>query len=308
MSCQFGFPVQWTGCRLCIAIGLVAVPALAAGAQDSVHTIVDPPATSCLDSIPASAFHQVALYASVLLHDSASSRFASSADNLLQESAIRAQQLLGAKGNAVPNGAPLVSWHEVDAPLHIVAYRDGRIIRRPITRGPDSSAAALMARALDSVVNERILDWAADSARDSIAFDFAFSRPKLDSAGKVRLPHTSRTAIPLLVIAEPWEREVAPVRTSDHPYYPEFSRSRDYQGTVLISFVVDTSGHVVKSTIRDLWPRDKPRLYGTRLLAYQAFVDASEKFLAGASFVPASVGGCIMSQLVQMPFSYQLNK
>jgi hypothetical protein len=291
-----------------IAALLLAVQPLVARGQDSVHTIVDPPAGSCLISIPRSAFRRVAVYASVLLHDSASARFGSSADNLLQESVIRAQRLLGARGNVVPNGEPIVSWHEVDAPLHIVAYRNGRITRRPITRGPDSSAAALMATALDSVDVRGLLDWSADSARDSIAFDFAFSRPVLDSAGKITLPHPTRTAIPLLAIAEPWEREVAPISGSEHPEYPEFSRARDYEGNVLLSFVVDTSGRAVASTIHDLWPRDKPRLHGTSLLAYQAFVDESKEFVAGAHFVPASLAGCLKSQLVQMPFHYQLNK
>ena len=308
MSRRFGSSARWTGSSLRIAVLLLVFPALVARAQDGGHTIVDGPAASCLKDIPAKSFHRVALYASVVLHDSASSRFATSADNLLQESVIRAQQLLGAKGNVLPNGEPMVSWHEVSAPLHIVAYRDGRLTRRPITRSPDSSAAGLMARALDSAVTEGILDWAADSSRDSVAFDFAFSRPTFDSAGKIGLPHPTRTAIPLLAIPEPWERQVAPARAWDHPEYPEFSRSRDYEGTVLISFVVDTSGRAVKSTIRDLWPKEKPPLHGTNLFAYRAFVDASERFLANARFVPASIGGCLTNQLAQMPFHYELNK
>jgi hypothetical protein len=63
--------------------------------------------------------------------------------------------------------------------------------------------AALMAQALTKTSTLGLLDWAAESARDSVRFDIALVRPWLDSAGHVSKPNFKRTPLPLLSVGAP---------------------------------------------------------------------------------------------------------
>jgi hypothetical protein len=74
-----------------------------------------------------------------------------------------------------------------------------------------------------------------------------------------------------------------------------------------MSFVVDTSGHVVMSSVRDLWPGDKPRLTGDAATYYESFVESVRAALPKFQFYPAEIGGCKAKELVQMPFQFSLN-
>jgi hypothetical protein len=262
---------------------------------------------TCLERIPPSAFTRVVVYGFVDPSDSVSGSFASSADNLLQELVIKAQTLLGAKANVLPSGEPTVTWRGVDLPLHLTAYRDGRIVARAGPQ-PASTAASLMAKALDSISTAGVLDWSADSARDSIPFEIHFARPILDSAGHVRPPHVKRAALPLLSMLMPWEAEVSAKRGQPHPHYPDEARREYYEATIILSFSVDTTGYAVESSIHDVWPKEKPRLRGSDLRKYDSFVEASKQGVLKIEFVPARIGGCKVKQLVQMPFVYGLRR
>ena len=68
-----------------------------------------------------------------------------------------------------------------------------------------------------------------------------------------------------------------------------------------------TTGRVVDSTIRDVWPKDKPRLTGHELYQYTSFIRATASALRRTEFEPANIGGCRVKQLVEMPFVFALN-
>ena len=289
--------------RCLVACGLV-LPSIAR-AQDTHYVLVDRQA--CLERIPAAAFRRVAVYAYAEFPDSVSRSFASSVDNLVQAVVFKAHQLLGAPAGTAPAGEPAVAWWGVGDPLQLMAYRDGRITRRA-NPGVRSTAAWLLARALDSTETGGILDWSDLRGRDSVAFDIGLDRPSVDSLGTLSVPRIRRPAVPLLSVSAPWERQVAPQPGRQvHPHYPEAARNEGYQATLIMQFLVDTMGRVVDSTIRDVWPKDKPRLTGHELSQYTSFLRATTSALRRMEFEPASIGGCRVKQLAEMPFVFGLN-
>jgi hypothetical protein len=262
--------------------------------------------SNCIDHIPPSAFKRVVVYAYVDPQDSVSASFAQSADNFLQEVVNRTQHQLGASGDRLPVGEPAVNWRGVDVSLHLVAYKDGRIlVMHRDSSNVVAAAASLVARALDSMSMPGQLEWeSADSARDSVRFDIAFVRPVIDSAGHVGMPGHKRAAVPVFSVLAPWEQHVEAKPGQTPPSYPAGARLQGYEGTVLLSFVVDTTGRAVMSTVRDLWPEKKPRWTARDSSAYRSFLEETKQAIGRIEFVPARIGGCPERELVQMPFVY----
>ena len=284
---------------------LIACPAVIR-AQDTLTMGHHPHANRCTDQLPPSVFTRVVVYATVRTADSVSRNFATSADNLLQDLVVSAQKLLGAKAETLPEGEPSIDWRVADAMLPITAFPDGRLEAADV---PPGSPAALVRRALNDRSALGLLDWSADSARDSITFDIDFVRPSLDSAGHVSKPTLKRAAIPLLSLLTPWERPVTQKHPgSHHPHYPDEANRAGYEAMVLLNFIVDSTGHAVDSTVKELWPSGKQRPTGLDLSMYQQFLEATKRAIPQIEFVPASIGGCLVNELVQMPFVFSLRR
>ena len=77
-------------------------------------------------------------------------------------------------------------------------------------------------------------------------------------------------------------------------------------GTLVLQFVVDTSGRADTTTVRDVWPADRPRLTSDPGEYYAAFMRTATEALRRARFYPAGIAGCRVRQLVQLPFTYTL--
>jgi protein TonB len=86
--------------------------------------------------------------------------------------------------------------------------------------------------------------------------------------------------------------------------YPRYSETHRVSGTLLVQFVVDTSGRADMSTFHDLWPSNKPRLTGELGDYYAQFVAAVRDYAEKAKFTPARVGACKLRQMVQMPIEF----
>ena len=262
-------------------------------------------AASCIDRIPPSAFTRVAVYAHAHFDDKVSAAFAQSGDNFLQELVDRVQRQLGAAPGKLPVGEPAVTWRGAEDWLYLVAHKDGGIVIAAHDSIKPGSSASLFARAMDSVSTIGQLEWSADSARDSVRFHIAFDWPLLDSAGHVSKPSIDAPAIPVFSILMPWQRQVRMKPNQTTPRYPN-GDARRYKATILLTFTVDSTGHVIPSSVHDLWPNDKPRPTGPDSIAYQSFLEETERTAINIEFYPAIIGGCRVNQLVQMPFEYKL--
>ena len=82
-------------------------------------------------------------------------------------------------------------------------------------------------------------------------------------------------------------------------------RIRGFAGTVRLQFVIDAAGRAVPETIRDVWPPGEARLVGPPRFAYDSVVRVMQLSLGSARFVPARIGRCAVSQLVQQAFTYR---
>jgi protein TonB len=91
------------------------------------------------------------------------------------------------------------------------------------------------------------------------------------------------------------EEPVHPLGGSS-PQYPESLRSSGEEGEVLAEFVVNENGRVEMSTFKVLNSSNP------------AFTASVRKALAGMRFRPAKIGGRSVSQVVQQPFQFKLNK
>jgi protein TonB len=96
--------------------------------------------------------------------------------------------------------------------------------------------------------------------------------------------------------ADQVDRQVGLIPGVRPPTYPEALRSAGIEGKVLVEFVVDERGQPVQGSIRVVQSDN------------DLFADAVRVALGRLRFTPAEVGGKKVSQLVQMPFVFTLNR
>jgi protein TonB len=107
-------------------------------------------------------------------------------------------------------------------------------------------------------------------------------------------PHTPGDGSPFR--ADQVDRQVGLIPGVRPPAYPEALRSAGIEGKVLVEFVVDERGQPVQGSVRVVQSDN------------DLFADAVRAALGRLRFTPAEVGGKKVSQLVQMPFVFTLNR
>jgi protein TonB len=96
--------------------------------------------------------------------------------------------------------------------------------------------------------------------------------------------------------ADQVDRQVALIPGVRPPTYPEALRSAGIKGKVVVEFVVDERGQPMQGSIRIVQSDN------------DLFTDAVRVALGRLRFTPAEVGGKKVSQLVQMPFVFTLDR
>jgi protein TonB len=96
--------------------------------------------------------------------------------------------------------------------------------------------------------------------------------------------------------ADQVDRQVGLIPGVRPPAYPEALRSAGIEGKVVVEFVVDERGQPVQGSVRVVHSDN------------ELFADAVRVALGRLRFTPAEVGGRKVSQLVQMPFVFTLNR
>ena len=116
-------------------------------------------------------------------------------------------------------------------------------------------------------------------------------------------PIRAEIAVPMMIIQTPRIHTVCGIHNVV-PSYPSGPLMGSATGRVILQFVVDTTGRADMSTLRDIWPSDKPRLEGRLGSYYASFVKAARTAIAKSTYDPARIGGCKVRQVVQQPFTY----
>lgn len=288
----------------------VATEAL--GQEGRAAPVAVPARNVCLDAIPASTLRRVPVYLTARLVDSSGSHstLRDGVDLLTQSVAKTTLALLGAGDGVLPAAEPTVTWRSLESEVLVVARRDGRISwkvkppTRPSVVHVDDKGAEIVGRALDSVqARGETLVFPATVTVDSISWLLQLKRAGLDEAGEPRVPKL-RMGFLVFSVLSPRERQVSVERVRVR--YPPDLRNSGFTGRILMQFVVDTTGHAVPSTIRDLFPAGTPPLSTDEQVAYEQFLRYTRQALELGWFKPASLGGCPVPQLVQQPFSFVL--
>jgi hypothetical protein len=264
----------------------------------------------CLDSIPAAAMKRVPVYAAAEITgtDPVTPSAVASMDLLTQAVAEQARALLGAGAGQLPPGEPSITWRHLEPQLLVVAHRDGRMtwrVQPPVwvsERNTGDSAAQHLARALAAArARGEAFFWDDALRADSLTWLLRVEPATLAEGGSVT-PPTLRAGFPVFSVLTPaiLPADVERMRTN----YP-MVRIRGFAGTVRLQFVVDTAGRAVSSTIRDVWPAGEARLVGPPRFAYDSVVRVMQLAVEGARFVPARIGRCAISQLMQQAFTYR---
>lgn len=290
-----------------IALGLLLCAAAPATAQTYDTSYVLVPPSRCV--VPDSLLTRVPVYAWIDLPDSGTSAFRISAENLLQDVAMHVRSLLGVAPNVLPKGEPSVRWFDSGTPLEVTARRAGRLTWRPAAPH-DTAGAALLGRALaNSLADGSFFIWDSTMVGDSVRFRVELTRPLVEMGGRVEPLELKHAAIPVFSMRVPREAEVAPKPGDNPPRYPDDARGSGYEATVVMGFVVDTTGHALMQTAHDIWPPGKPRPEGGAGRMYAEFYRAVLRALAKMQFYPANIGGvCRVDQWVQMPFEFKLSR
>lgn len=288
---------------------------LRAQQQPDAQATVSPVMTGssiCVDTISESRMQRVVVYAAPVLADSLPRVFIPSADNFTQLVVERVWLLLKAQPNVLPRGEPGVTWRGLTGVI-VTASRDGKIHVRSAQRQDSavsprlSSGAALLMNAVSALRDDgEVVSWPDGVAADSFSFNIELVSPVIDRSGKTSMPPT-RVAVPLFSVVAPWEEQAR----GTHPgtmSYPAENQRAGVSGNANMQFVVDTNGRADRSTIHDMWPATRPRLTGSSHDYYAAFVKAARRAIETAQFVPATIGGCRVRQLIQEPFTFDIRR
>ena len=288
-------------------VGMAVIPAGAAG-QTIQAGALEPDSSACLANIPAKLMKRAGVYLTVdvvLPSDSTAKLATDPALALSRAMAIYARELLGAPAGQAPAAEPVVTWRDAEGTMRITVHRAGKLSF--VDMNPKKSgiggAAMLLESGLTSAINAGFkFEWPAGVTTDSIVFDI-----QLDSEGAEKgvTPTPREGQEPLFTVMTPWEtdqvRQIRPPRIS----YPPAVTSPGMEGYIHLNFVVDTTGRVVISTVRDIWPIGRPRLTGEMGRYYDAFLKAVREGLPTARFAPARYGGCPVQMWVRQSFEFK---
>jgi len=236
----------------------------------------------------------------------------SSVANLLQAIADRADTILQAPVGKLLPGEPAYTDANIHRPLFVSWHRDGRLTWRIGEDGwnpqpnPDSTGALLIEHALTAAqtAGDVYMMWPDTVKRDSLDFRLGLEHAWVDTSRGPRR-FAERYAIPLFSVDALMETDVAVVHMSA-PRYPTWSQQDAVNGTVMMRFMVDTTGRVDMSTVQDEWPGDRPRLTGQKAVYYREFLQAARGALAEARYKPATRGGCKIRQRAYQPFTFRM--
>lgn len=291
----------------CSALALAIVPCAVLPATAQTSSSASPP--NCLTQIPASALTRVPVYLQATAADSQSRKALSGVDLLVQVVASGMRSALGATGDQLPQGDTRLTWHQLDGAVSLTLYRDGRFAWSrvpPSDRMPRyfEPSTELLEEALANARDQGERVYIPDElVFDSLAFvlDYTWPSPGPDGTWQ---PLVARVGIPVFSLSVPSAKPVVTVRQG-RVRYPEDPRQGFAEGSILLQFVVDTTGRADMSTVRDL---SRPQLPPKLEEYYRAFVAAAVSSVKNSVFAPAEIGGCRIRQLVQLPFAFKLRR
>lgn len=262
-------------------------------------------AISCLDTVSIAPSIPSIVYLRATIKEPVDSGIGQMADLFAQSVSLRMRALLNAKGDTLPPGEPLITWHGIKShiPLAVTIYRNAAPVFQLISPHTDSAAAAILLTAVHKTLDEgEGPSWPEGAPGDSLTFGLSM---ELTDPGKIQLSHSGRFASPMFSVLFPPEVP-ARMKAGSGPDYPLTERRAGITAVVIAEFQVDTTGHVIPGSPREVWASRQKRPTGQSLVAYNDFLNSVMRWLPNAEFEPARIGGCSVEQFVHEPFSFEL--
>lgn len=288
---------------------LLAVGGRSLCAQDSTSVVAW---TTCTDHLPPSVFNRVTVFAYVHVDQGANRDVRFAAENFLPDVAAAVARLLRAPAGALPNADSIVDWRWADGSIRVTAFGDGRMTWQTGAAPHPDGATQLLARALASAdsagARVQLFAVGGKAPPDSIVFWIKTGHPTVSDAGEVTPPKIEGAAIPVFTRSIPWEDYADLNPGMRPPEYPEAALENGAEASVIVEFVIDTSGRVRQSTVREKWPAHIPPLKGELGPYWGEFVRAVHDALLGYRYFPARLGGCPVSQLVTQRFGFTIGR
>lgn len=272
-----------------------------------------------------SMYTRVPVYLRVTVARSADTVAAPSLLLIAQAVAGRIRTALGASLDSVPRGDAVVASADSvglgggplmsgvmggldSAGLRAVARRDGSL-RWSRVRTESLATTTLLDRALaDTKQADEAFILPDQFSADSMAFTLDYVRPMDVVDGRVRPRTYGPSSLVAFTVRTAVERLAATVPGTIQMHYPESARSSGAEAHVQLSFVVDTTGRAIASTVHDVWPKDRPRLTGELGNYYERFVRGATEAVVRGRFYPAEIAGCKVKQLVQLPVTWTITR
>ena len=200
-----------------------------------------------------------------------------------------AELMRGAATATTADGRPQLAWQLASGRVQVTAFRDGRV-RWKVEDAVPTAGDSLMLGALTSSVGGGLPAWP-DTTVDSSVVALGF-----EGVGITRTPKLYESPYGVMVPAFATRRPVlveAEMASNESPAgYPERLRKLGVQGSVALSFIVDTLG------------RADPETFDTVVGTDEEFTAAALDAVRRARFEPAVRGGRRVRMVVQVPFFF----
>jgi len=289
---------------LAAVIGICAIAPHTSGAQTATGDTSPKRAVSCIDTVSSTPEQRIA-YLRATIQDPADEHLSQSADLFAQSVAQSLRLMLGLKGDTLPPAAPTMTWRNIQpgASITITAARSGGIAVQPLAVNVDPVAGGLLTRIARAVEasGDRFF-WPPDEQGDSGSFELLIA---LAPPHETTLSGDVGYAFPIFSIAYPTE-SAAVLTSTTLPPRPDKPFGVNGDGTVMLDFVVDSTGHVDTATVRDPLLSSQQHPTGKEGEIYDAFIKSLREWLPTATYDPARLGGCPVRQLVQQPFAFSV--
>jgi hypothetical protein len=186
-----------------------------------------------------------------------------------------------------------------------VVLRRGQPLAARIAAGTEGPAATMLVQALRGADSSSgPFFWDESVPGDSLAFSLALRQPLVMHGGMKEVIRTAFAA-PVFSVAVPAFSSPMELETPQL-HYPSIALGSTAFGSVMLSFVIDTTGRVDPETVTDVWPAGKPRPAGDLLAHYRAFVNEAKRAVVRARYLPARMGSCLVPHRMQRDFVFQL--
>ena len=277
----------------------------------AISSSIEAQTDACFAKLPANTFTRVPVLIDTRPEDSAAVAILPAADILTQIVTEGIRKTLGSETGPLPAGDAAINWRQLGGSVVVTAHRDGTFTWRKDTTVSasfmETQGLDMLAKALTEAnsAGERVF-WPEGAKEDSLSFRLSFESPGVRQGGKLEQLRV-RVANPVFTLMMPWMK---PGEMTKKPRidYPIRTQTANYEGHVVLEFVVDSAGHIDPASVHEFLAPGVKRPTGELGRYYSAFLAATTRGLPTGEFKPATVGGCPINQQVRQTFDFKLGQ